>query len=57
MSGNNSDINQGDKVEFNGEILTVSHIDSWFNIPVFKEKDYPPVEYQKYKRPIKIENE
>ena len=46
-------LKKGDKVLFNNQILTLDNFDTWWGIWTFKEKSYPPVEYQKYDKPVK----
>jgi|TARA_R110000823_G_C15543419_1_gene458412 hypothetical protein len=49
------DLKKGDKVLFDGQILTLSDFDTWWGIWTFVEKSYPPVSYQEFDKPIKYE--
>jgi hypothetical protein len=46
-------LKKGDKVLFDGRILTLSDFDTWWGIWTFVEKSYPPVKYQKFDKPKK----
>jgi hypothetical protein len=48
------DIKIGDKVLFDGQILTVAGMDSRFLCWEFKEKVYTPIEYSRLPPPKKI---
>lgn len=47
-------LEEGDKVLFAGQILTLKQYDTWFNKWDFVEKSISPVEYQNFDPPIKI---
>ena len=47
------DLKKGNKVLFDGQILTLDDFDTWWGIWTFVEKSYPPVEYQKFDKPKK----